>query len=532
MLSESGPKKGWLIFSLISFLAYLTPLLSQLFFLHVSLKSQVFLEILFVTLTAGCATGIIGIAFGIGGRVFMIAWLIFFYFDGVFGFRSFLIHEEFSSPFGVFSEENSLFYLSLMAVFLSISSIIWYMRENALQIFGTFVLVSFVSLIFGEVWNAYPVEGKAISHELPIAFTEPVIIHLVFDGMIAADGLPPDIPGSQSLKQLIEQFHELFGFTLFTKSYSTSFSTTVSLARLLNYSFGQSPSRAFVENNVLTTNRHFDYLASKGYRIRIYQRDWPDFCQHKAVSYCFKFSSRANLGVLNRLRSMVHPQLRPFLSLSLIAHPSSIFHRPRFIFHRRGNTVQPLESLLALPEIFENARQAPDGTVIFAHLIIPHTPYAVDKFCNTIDGPPKYAFRNEGDGKRNSSHTRIKAYEAYIGQATCLFSELKRILEDPIYSSLLQRSTIILHGDHGSRVTIGDPKVIESLSVRDTIDLFATHFSVRRPGSLPSIDNRVVSIHQLFYETFDPPYPPWENKNSSNDKEPPLSTFINHFHKH
>ena len=531
MLVKSRPINRWLIISVISFLAYFTPLLAQLFFLHVSVKSQVFLEVLVFTLLAGFATGLVGLAFGNCGRVFMIAWLSFFFFDGVFGFRSFVIHEEFYSPFGVFTEEHSLFYFTLLMAFLLISTIIWYIRETAFQIFGAFILVTFLSLIFGEMWDFNTVEGKTKGIEEPKDFTEPIIIHLVFDGMMAVDGLPPDIMGSQSLQQLIKQFHDLFGFTLYTKSYSTSFSTTISLARLFNYSLGQTPSQAFVENNVLTINRHFDYLASKGYKIRIYQRDWPDFCQHKAVSYCFKFSSRANLGVLNRLRSSVHPVLRPFLSLSLVSHPRSIFHRPKFIFHDRGNIVQPLEALLALPEIFENARHAPHGTVIFAHLIIPHTPYAVDKVCKTIDGPPKYAFRNEGDGKRNSSNTRIKAYEAYIGQATCLFSELKRIFEDPIYSSLLKRSTIIIHGDHGSRVTIGDPEVLKSLSIRDSIDLFATHFSIRRPGSPPKVDNRVLSIHQLFYETFDPPFPPWEKDNSSVRHEPPLSTFISHFQK-
>jgi hypothetical protein len=58
---------------------------------------------------------------------------------------------------------------------------------------------------------------------------------------------------------------------------------------------------------------------------------------------------------------------------------------------------------------------------------------------------------------------------------------------------------IIVHGDHGSRITIESPTAPNSdrLSAADLVDGFSTLFAVKRPGQPARYDRRLLPLDRL-----------------------------------
>jgi hypothetical protein len=57
-------------------------------------------------------------------------------------------------------------------------------------------------------------------------------------------------------------------------------------------------------------------------------------------------------------------------------------------------------------------------------------------------------------------------------------------------------AVIIIHGDHGSRISSGD--TLEDYSQRDFVDNYATFFAVRSPAVQPGVDCEFVSLPEVF----------------------------------
>ncbi len=68
--------------------------------------------------------------------------------------------------------------------------------------------------------------------------------------------------------------------------------------------------------------------------------------------------------------------------------------------------------------------------------------------------------------------SRRRRYAGYFDQLGCLYRSLREFLEDLQASGLLQDAAIILHGDHGSRISLLTPNrdAAERLSDADLVD--------------------------------------------------------------
>ena len=61
-------------------------------------------------------------------------------------------------------------------------------------------------------------------------------------------------------------------------------------------------------------------------------------------------------------------------------------------------------------------------------------------------------------------------------------------------------ATIVIHGDHGPRISAG--QYVEGLSDRDMIDNYSALYAIRRPGTESGYDSRKVSVQRLTAEYF------------------------------
>jgi arylsulfatase A-like enzyme len=97
---------------------------------------------------------------------------------------------------------------------------------------------------------------------------------------------------------------------------------------------------------------------------------------------------------------------------------------------------------------------------------------------------------------------RDAAYKAYFQQTVCTMSLLDDLLGTLDREGLLDDATVIIQGDHGSRITLVDPVATtqDSVTSRDFIDGFSTLFAIHSPVTEPGYDGTPRSIQNLFGE--------------------------------
>jgi len=181
---------------------------------------------------------------------------------------------------------------------------------------------------------------------------------------------------------------------------------------------------------------------------------------------------------------------------------------PKWLVTRSVMGVPP--SLAALLRIRRDLSQNSAGTAVFAHLLIPHHTYLYDRECQfrtNIDtwlNAFSRADANTETATINSQESRQRRYESYFDQLRCLYRVLREFMEDLKASGLFQDATIILHGDHGSRISLRTPNrnSAERLSDADLVDNYSVLYAVRRPGSKLVDDGNLRSIQALFAEMF------------------------------
>jgi hypothetical protein len=77
--------------------------------------------------------------------------------------------------------------------------------------------------------------------------------------------------------------------------------------------------------------------------------------------------------------------------------------------------------------------------------------------------------------------------------------EFERLLDTLEVLPGFEDAVIIVHGDHGSKITITPPLLdhIDSLTSRDLRDSYSTLFAVRAPGVPAGVDSTRASIQDL-----------------------------------
>ena len=102
----------------------------------------------------------------------------------------------------------------------------------------------------------------------------------------------------------------------------------------------------------------------------------------------------------------------------------------------------------------------------------------------------------------NTQATRRTRYLSYFDQVRCTQRELAGIFEALRDTGQFADATIIIHGDHGSRIALLAPsnEAAEEVSRDDLIDSYSTLFALRRSDLAAGQDRRQQSISSLFAE--------------------------------
>jgi hypothetical protein len=173
--------------------------------------------------------------------------------------------------------------------------------------------------------------------------------------------------------------------------------------------------------------------------------------------------------------------------------------------NRRSYAFHSLGTLATLRQLKKDIVTGPAvGRMFFAHLMLPHQPYYLTSDCHVREFDDWYNRKLYHDdlSKISSREFRVEAYQRYFEQTTCLLGILDDLFDAMRDRGIFDRATIIVHGDHGSRITIHDPvfENAEQLSPRDLFDAYSALFAIRIPGVAGGYDTRMRSVQDLFGE--------------------------------
>ena len=346
----------------------------------------------------------------------------------------------------------------------------------------------------------------------------PLLVHLVFDEQIGIGGVPADIAGGNELRDELRRFYADFGFTLYGRAYSEYSRTRHSMIALLN-GFesldGKMPDTADEYWRPFRDSRWFRRLAERGYLIHAYHMNGWDYCGGEAghAAHCVTYTSGsitniADAGLTAEAKAKVILasylySLVPYRAFALLTGTGG---RPPRILPERPYLYAP-DSLGVLGRMLADIRAAPRGGAYFAHLMIPHVTHMLDQDCRVRADPLTWTSYGDLDiatGVLNSPASREARYIGYFAQVRCLHSALRRFFEGLEEIGALDDATIVVHGDHGSRIADIAPLTTapQPLSDQDLADMYSVLFAVRSPSVAPGYRLDLRSLQDLFHEMF------------------------------
>jgi len=342
----------------------------------------------------------------------------------------------------------------------------------------------------------------------------PPIIHLVFDELIGAEGIDRDIPGGEEVYQLVRKFHDRFNFRLYGKAFSRHFWTTMSIPNMLNYDYTDEtydvPSKYFSQKKF----KFFDGMGNRGYDVKVYQSAHMNFCTAGNIIQCQTLNSFNPTSVYITPPKKHTPSSLPinemifsiFLQKAEGSYVSSVGKK---LMRLVGNDWYFAERYdvqafnLFFDKFSGDVAQTKGGEVYFAHFLLPHAPHLLNKNCGIKPISwvnPYYLKEVKKLSGEAFQEARSTYYKMYFEQVSCVYKKLNEFMEKIEPLEHFKNATILINGDHGSRISSG--QYFENLSKQDFVDNYSAHFSIRSPDVEPGYDLRSVSIQRLFTEMF------------------------------
>ncbi len=258
-------------------------------------------------------------------------------------------------------------------------------------------------------------------------------------------------------------------------------------------------SLIFHTNLSVRKNKYFELLHRTGYKINIYQSELMDFCQAvpDAIGRCVIYK----IPNLDTVRENVSGSWLRFRILAInLFKQSSLIHsalqKRMWLLSWHVTFYQPK----IIDEIGDDLEKARGGAY-FAHLLLPHMPFVYSNDCQLdYSGEPWERAMSAGLD-RNTVDQRAVRYLRYLPQARCALNEVERLFERMRKLGLYDKAIIVLHGDHGSAISLHSPSNLnrDQLTPEDYRDTFSPLCAIKLPGGEFREHTETVSLNVLLY---------------------------------
>ncbi len=397
----------------------------------------------------------------------------------------------------------------------------WLLRDHLSKILSVVLATMLVTTLLTPAGES--VRAEYVSPTIESSDTSlPPVVHIILDEQIGIEGIPREFDADGHVAAVIRDFYLRWGFQLFGRAYSRYYDSDQSLANVLNLSASDRPlryySKRFVEGMPLEENLYFETMTERGYRIHVYQPDYVDFCRsegeidiHSCITYeaeTLESIDGAALPTGEKMRLMIAMYIR--LSFVLSEFRSGYAQLRTSLpdgwpslpaWDTTVGRLSPVSAMRMAERVGRELVAIEPGSLIFAHLFLPHYPYAYDAECRLR--PRTADWLNAGSPlsfpRRNDARSRAVRYPAYLEQVLCTHRLLDELFAGMRDAGKFDDTTIVVHGDHGSRIDLGPPKLKyeNTLSEVDYVDSFSTLFAFKPPGGVGRYDDRMLPIDVL-----------------------------------
>ena len=386
-------------------------------------------------------------------------------------------------------------YLVAIAVGLGVAAYTYFRESSLLRpmaVIGTVILISSVLGLNGSSeWIRYsPAKPTSSIEQRPGR----ALLHIILDEHIGIEGIPGADPEATALKKELTSFYLSNGFTLYGRAYSEHFHTVTAIPHVLNY--GRHLGRAANKTGVdVGPTVHFDTLSRQGYRLKILQFTFANLCTATPNATCTTYEATSPVPTLGVPLSTSE---RALLLLGKIYGLSGLAKQwapGRWTLPlREAGRSGSVAGLAAFDHLTKELSNAQVGDAYIAHIFAPHYPYTVRADCS-------YLPWREWKSRRSRVDLRVRQ-RAYFAQVRCTTAKLRQALNAFKSSPGGANGIVIIHGDHGSRITDRDPTDEESryLSKADMIAGFSTLFALQTPGVASQYIREPESIARLLGE--------------------------------
>ncbi|MCZ6526949.1 MAG: hypothetical protein O6928_10450 [Gammaproteobacteria bacterium] len=405
----------------------------------------------------------------------------------------------------VFIVQFNLQVAGVITCFFISLALTWRLKSQ----FYPYSLPIMMALIGGAFFDSVEQDGRIhpqldssrLSSELPS------IVHIILDSFVGMDGLP-DYPASEVIKDEVYRFFGDYNFKVFPAAYSRYAITGDSLYSALNFQ-NDGDSEFLLEHlehldlgglrkHVMTSNAEFSALESLGYRFNIYQTEHIDFCQSnpEPIDRCWNYQ-HPNVASIQHARD---PVVRVKMLMTVMLTQSRLTKQAiKGLVYDQGIAMHDPRVFLYLQD---DLLQSSAGHVFFAHMLIPHGPFAFMHDCSVnYDSSPIIRYHWTGIEEEDPAIYEYRTMK-YFEQMECALLSLRQLFDKMKKAGIFENSIIVIHSDHGYTVVPHTPVLsnINALTSEDYRVSFSVLFAVKFPNQAFEIDHRVLPLSFLLEE--------------------------------
>ncbi len=371
-----------------------------------------------------------------------------------------------------------IFFLSILFVGI----IIYFLREH---------IIRFLLVLFGVMWLVgaiSPSSTKTIEVDLEKSHQAvtslPPYIHIVLDEHVGVEGIPTSYDENNEFSLKLKKKYTDQGFLTFGRAYSRFAKTERAFNSFLNFQSSYNSNVNLVSEEGFTPNALFDTLTKRGYIINTFSAGGIPLCNNNTTYRSGRCVDTGNGGLelYHDGVFILYNFARKMRLLNMYDLVATKFGMPEVNFRMYPQTLNVLASTNKFIDFLGEGKR---GNAYFIHLLFPHSPYFLDETCT-------YNY----DGNFFEKEKTDVVYARYIKQIHCAHRLIDKILDKLDSNKEAQDSTIIIHGDHGSRIPWRRDGTA-SFSTEEYIQWFSTFFSVRSPTVTPGYDRRPFALDEL-----------------------------------
>ncbi len=368
----------------------------------------------------------------------------------------------------------------------------------------------------------------------------PPVLHLILDEQIGVDSIPIEFDPDRRHADALRDFYIDRGFDVYGGAYAISTTSYISISNIMDWNIDHpllGRTRGIFKHVVLKEHAYFDAMTEAGYRIVVHQSDYLEFCSEAkdaAIVRCSTYpletiaairdakladveKSKLMLGMYARLSQRVDDARSAYARFRRREEEAGRTFWPEWSEVGRVSAASVLPVIDALRTELANAEP---GTLYFAHLLLPHYPYAYDSECRMRERAAEWlaSYDKRFFPMANDVVSRAVRYPLYLEQVQCLHSRLALLFDAMRENGRFDATRIIVHGDHGSRVIMAPLSVAAEphLQPRDYVDGHATLFAHKPPNATAPghYDWRLLPVNRLLeWAVTEQPVPdPWSGE--------------------